>query len=99
MTAIKIFYSIKYIDHIINIYIYIQYIYIYIYIYIYNICKIFTSWPLKWFSENQIKENTDKCHLLMTKDESSETHIGKSIIKSSDIEKLLNIKINPKLYF
>ena len=35
----------------------------------------------------------------MTKDESSETHIGKSIIKSSDIEKLLNIKINPKLYF
>ena len=91
MTAIKIFYSIKYIDHIINIYIYIQYIY--------NICKIFTSWPLKWFSENQIKENTDKCHLLMTKDESSETHIGKSIIKSSDIEKLLNIKINPKLYF
>ena len=91
MTAIKIFYSIKYIDHIINIYIYT--------IYIYNICKIFTSWPLKWFSENQIKENTDKCHLLMTKDESSETHIGKSIIKSSDIEKLLNIKINPKLYF
>ena len=25
---------------------------------------------LKWFSDNQIKGNTDKCHLLGSKDES-----------------------------
>ena len=47
------------------------------------------------FSENQMKGNTDKCHLLMTKDikedKSSEIHIGKSTINSSDCEKLLGI--------
>ena len=36
---------------------------------------------------------------LITKDKSSEIHIGKSIIKSSDCEKLLGIKIDPKLHF
>ena len=35
----------------------------------------------------------------MNKYESSENHVGKSIIKRSDIEKLLAIKINPKLCF
>ena len=34
----------------------------------------------KCFSENQMKENTDKCHLLLSKGESSEIHIGDSII-------------------
>ena len=32
--------------------------------------------------------------LIMTKDKSSEIHIGESIIKSSDCEKLLGIKID-----
>ena len=27
--------------------------------------------PFKWFSDKQMKENTDKCHLLLSKDESS----------------------------
>ena len=36
---------------------------------------------LKWFSDNQIKGNTDKCHLVLSKDESSEIHIGDSIIE------------------
>ena len=35
----------------------------------------------------------------MTKDNSSEIHIDKSIMKSSDCEKLLCIKIDSKLYF
>ena len=30
----------------------------------------------KWFSDNQMKGNTDKCYLLLSKDESSEIHIG-----------------------
>ena len=39
----------------------------------------------KWFSENQIKRNTDKCHLLKS--------------KHSDSKKLINSKINSKLHF
>ena len=34
-----------------------------------------------------------------SKDKSSEIHIGQSIIKSSDCEKLLGIKIDLKLHF
>ena len=30
----------------------------------------------KWFSGNQMKGNTDKCYLLLSKDESSEIHMG-----------------------
>ena len=43
--------------------------------------------------------NADKCHLLLSKDKSSEIHVGESIIKSADCEKLLGIKINSKLRF
>ena len=53
----------------------------------------------KWFSDNQMRENTDKCHLLLSKDESSEIHIGDSIIESSTCQKLLGIKIDSKLRF
>ena len=35
----------------------------------------------------------------MTKDESSEIHIGESFIKSGGREKLLGINIDLKLYF
>ena len=35
----------------------------------------------KWFDDNQIKGNTDKCHLLLIKNESFEIHIGDSIIE------------------
>ena len=44
-----------------------------------------------------MKGNTDKCHLLLSKDEPSEIHIGDSIIESSTCEKLLGIKIDSKL--
>ena len=36
---------------------------------------------------------------IITKDKSSEIHIGQSIIKSSDCEKLPDIKIDSKLHF
>ena len=36
----------------------------------------------KWFDDNQMKGNTDKCHLLLSKNESFEIHIGDSIIES-----------------
>ena len=35
----------------------------------------------------------------MTKDKSSEIHIGEIIIKSGDCEKLLDVKIDSKLHF
>ena len=44
-------------------------------------------------------KETDKCQLLMSKDESSEIHIGEFVIKSSKYEKLLGIKIDSKLPF
>ena len=47
----------------------------------------------KWFSDNQMKGNFDKCHLLLSKDESSEIHIGDSISESSTCEKVA-IKID-----
>ena len=53
----------------------------------------------KWFSDNQMKGNTDKCHLLLSKDGSFEIDIGDSIIESSTCEKLLGIKIDSKLRF
>ena len=46
-----------------------------------------------------MKGNTDKCHLLLSKDESYEIRIGDSIIESSTCEKLLGIKIDSKLRF
>ena len=46
-----------------------------------------------------MKGNADKCHLLVRKDESSEIHIGNSIIESSICEKLLGNKIDSKLRF
>ena len=47
----------------------------------------------KWFSDNEMKGNNDKCHLLLSKDESSEIHIRDSITESSTCEKLLGIRI------
>ena len=46
-----------------------------------------------------MKGNTDKSHLLMTNARSLEIHEGESIIKCSDCEKPLEIKINSKLHF
>ena len=46
-----------------------------------------------------MKENTDKCDLLLSKDKSSEIHIGDSVVESSTCKKLLGIKIDSKLCF
>ena len=52
----------------------------------------------KWFSNNQMKANKDKCHLLSNKERVT-MKIGKSEIKSSNCEKLLGIKIDNDLTF
>ena len=53
----------------------------------------------KWFSYNQMKGNTDKCHLIISTDELIEIRVGESLIKSSTCEKLLDVKIGNKLNF
>ena len=51
------------------------------------------------FSHNQMRENTDKCHLIVSTDESIEIQVGESLTKNSTCEKLLGVKIDNKLNF
>ena len=53
----------------------------------------------QWFSHNQMKGNTDKCHLIVGTDEPIEIRVGMSLIKNSTCEKLLVVKIDSKLNF
>ena len=53
----------------------------------------------RWLSHNQMKGNTDKCHLIVSTDEPIEIRVGESLIKSSTCAKLLGVKINNKLNF
>ena len=56
---------------------------------------------IKWFRENYLKMNEDKCHLLITNQEnnSGSAIIGKETIKNSESVKLLGITIDNKLRF
>ena len=53
----------------------------------------------QWFSDNQMKDNPDKCHLLC----SSKTEVSLTIknqnIKNSNLGKLLGIQLDSKLNF
>ena len=53
----------------------------------------------QWFSDNQMKGNTDKCHLIVSIDEPIEILVGEYLIKNSTCEKLLGVKIDDKLNF
>ena len=53
----------------------------------------------QWFSDNQMKANISKCHLLVNKKDEVITRIGDAEIKNSDYEKLLGIKLDTKLNF
>ena len=53
----------------------------------------------QWFSDNQLKGNTGKCHLIVSSDDSTEIQVGESVIKNTTCEKLLGIKIDNKLTF
>ena len=48
----------------------------------------------RWFSDNQMKGNTDKCHLIMSTSNTPELKVGDSLIKTSACEKLLDVKIH-----
>ena len=69
-------------------------------IYIYNsgnsIDDVISS--LQWFSHNQIKENTDKCHSIVST-KPTEIGVGESQIKNSTCERLFGVKIDNKHNF
>ena len=54
---------------------------------------------LIWFSDNQMKLNTDKCYLLLNKQDRNFLKIGTFNIKNSFSEKLLGITFDYKLKF
>ena len=54
---------------------------------------------LKWFSDNQMKSNGDKCHLIVSTNGTAEIQIGEYLIKSSTNEKSLGANIDSKLTF
>ena len=53
----------------------------------------------KWLSDNQMKTKNDKCHFIISSNDASEIKIGNSMIKSSNFEKLLGVKIDTKLTY
>ena len=53
----------------------------------------------KWFSDNQMKANISKCHLLVNKKDDVVINLGETEIKNSEYEKLLGIKVDTKLNF
>ena len=54
---------------------------------------------LKWFKNNGMKVNTEKCHLLLSLNNDLNANIGETIIKCSNDEKLLGVTIDNKLSF
>ena len=58
-----------------------------------------TNILFKWFHENHMKANADKCHLLVTTKRVVSANIAEFVINNSKEEKPLGIKIDTKLSF
>ena len=58
-----------------------------------------TNSLLNWFTENHMKANADKCHLLVSSDESCTAKIENFSIKNNSEEKFLGVKFDSKLSF
>ena len=54
---------------------------------------------IKWFSDNQMKLNTDKCYVLLNSQGLKSIKIGNLCIKKSSCEKMLDINFDYKLRF
>ena len=52
-----------------------------------------------WFKNNRLKNNADKCHVLVSKNKSIGVNIGNYTIDNSECEKLLGVKIDVNLNF
>ena len=53
----------------------------------------------KWFSDNMMKANKDKCHLIVSSNEHVSMKLDNIEIENSNCERLLGIKIDSKLDF
>ena len=53
----------------------------------------------KWFSDNMMKANKDKCHLIVSSNEHVSMKLDNIEIESSNCERLLRVKIDSKLNF
>ena len=53
----------------------------------------------KWFIDNYLKDNPDKCHVLLSETSKTQLIVENVPIASSSCEKLLGIKIDQKLSF
>ena len=53
----------------------------------------------KWFSDNEMKANKDKCHFITSKNISATISIDNTNIKNSECEKILGIKVDGNLNF
>ena len=53
----------------------------------------------KWFQDNQMKANSDKCHLITSEQSCMNLNIGNINIENSTSEKLLGVKVDNKLNF
>ena len=51
----------------------------------------------KWLLDNQLEDNTEKCDLIMSTDQSVNFQFGGSLRERSDCEKMLGVKIDYKL--
>ena len=58
-----------------------------------------TSSLFKWFFDNMMKANPDKCHLLLNRDCELGIKVGNMSIENSKYEKLLGIEVDNKLNF
>ena len=61
--------------------------------------ELITSNLFEWFKNSQMKANTDKCHLLVTRNTDVTAKVGEFDVKNSREEKLLGVKIDTKLSF
>ena len=53
----------------------------------------------KWFKNNEMQANADKCHVLKSTDQKLHVNIGTLQIENSKCEKLLGVNIDSKLSF
>ena len=53
----------------------------------------------QWFLDSQKKANSDKCHLITSKQSCMNLKTGNINIENSTCEKLLGVKVNKKLNF
>ena len=53
----------------------------------------------KWFKNNEMQANADKCHVLISTDQKLHVNIGTLQIENSKCEKLLGVNIDSKLGF